>query len=260
MGLRLITFNMRVDTPVDGKNSFSNRKKDIHAFLQQKKPDLLCCQELTSAMAEALMAGLPDYYCIGSGRDADFGGERCSICYRSDRFCLIRAETFWLSDTPAVPGSRFGLQSPLPRICTVLWLALSSGEGRGKLFRLYNTHLDHEYEYARVQGVKVILRHMADPANGPELPTILTGDLNATPGSEPIRLLKRAKNPPLADITRDLSCTFHDYGKKQMKIDYIFTDKATAGRVQSVMICHGDKEDSGLFLSDHFPVEAVLHV
>lgn len=260
MGLRIITFNMRVDSPIDGRNAFSKRKNDINAFLKERRPDILCCQELTPAMAAELMPQLPGYYFIGSGREADFSGEQCSIAYRSDLFRLVRAETFWLSDTPEQEGSRYKYQSRHPRICTVLWLAAAAGKSKGKLLRVYNTHLDHEDEYARIQGISLILRHMEEPENRPGLPTILTGDFNAYPGSEPIRIVEQTVRPRLLDITKDISYTFHGYGKRRDKIDYIFADKLTAQSLKSVDICRGEKEKDGLYLSDHYPVEVLLDV
>ena len=259
-GFKIITFNMRVDSPIDGKNTFSKRKNSINAFLKEHQPDILCCQELTPAMAAGIMPELPGYYFIGSGRESDFSGEQCSISYKNDKFRLIRAENFWLSDTPDKEGSRYKYQSKHPRICTVLWLAFTTGKCKGKLLRVYNTHLDHEEEYARIKGISLILQHMEAPENRPELPTILTGDFNAKPGSEPLKIIDQTVRPKLVDITRDIPCTFHGYGKKQMKIDYIFTDKNTAKHVKCVGICHGNREDEGLYLSDHYPVEAVFDV
>lgn len=258
--LKIITFNMRIDNPIDGKNAFSGRKNGINAFLKERQPDILCCQELTPSMAGEIMPQLPGYYLIGSGREADFAGEQCSIAYKSDRFRLVRAETFWLSDTPGKEGSRYPYQSRHPRICTVLWLAFTAGKSRGKLLRVYNTHLDHEEEYARIKGISLILQHMEEPGNRPELPTLLTGDFNARPDSEPLRIIEQTVRPRLWDVTKGIDCTFHGYGKKRDKIDYIFADRHTAEGVRSVAICRGKQENEGLYLSDHYPVEALFDV
>lgn len=260
MALSLITFNMRIDSPLDGKNAFSKRKDDINLFLQERRPDILCCQEVTPAMAAELTPQLPGYCFIGCGREADFSGEQCCIGYKSDLFRLLRAETFWLSDMPEQEGSRYKYQSRHPRICTVLWLVFTSGKHKGRLLRVYNTHLDHEAEYARIKGVSVILQHMADSGNRPDVPTILAGDFNACPGSEPIRIVEQTVRPRLVDVTTRITCTFHGYGKKTDKIDYIFADKLTAKCLKSVDICRGQKEQDGLYLSDHYPVEALFDV
>ncbi len=259
-GLSIVTFNMRVDNPMDGKNAFSKRKDNINTFLKERSPDILCCQELTPAMGSEIMPELSDYYFIGCGREADFSGEQCSIAYKSRMFRLVRAENFWLSETPAEEGSRYKYQSRHPRICTVLWLAFTSGKHKGKLMRVYNTHLDHQDEYARIKGISLILQHMEEARNRPELPTILTGDFNAYPGSEPLKIVEQTIRPRLIEITGKIAYTFHEYGRRQDKIDYIFADKLTAGHLKSVEICRGEKEDEGLYLSDHYPVEALFDV
>ena len=259
-GLRIVTFNMRIDSPMDGRNAFSKRKERINTFLKERQPDILCCQELTSAMGLEIMPELSDYYFIGCGREADFSGEQCSIAYKSRMFNLVRSDNFWLSDTPEKAGTRYQYQSRHPRICTVLWLAFTSGRQKGKLIRVYNTHLDHEDEYARIKGISLILQHMEDPRNKPELPTVLTGDFNAYPGSEPLKIVAQTVRPRLVDVTEEIAYTFHGYGRRQDKIDYVFADRLTAGHLKSVEICRGGKEDEGLYLSDHYPVEALFDV
>ncbi len=258
--LKIVTFNIRTENAMDGVNSFSKRKDGICAFFNRHQPDILCFQELTPAMAAAIAPRLSGYYMVGCGREANFDGEQCSVAYKRDIFRLVRAETFWLSDTPEKAGSRYAYQSRHPRICTVLWLSINGGRSKGKLLRIYNTHLDHVEEYARTMGLTLILRHMEDRRNWPELSTVLTGDFNAVPGSEPLRVLEQSVRPSLLDITKELPCTFHNYGKAQEKIDYIFTDRRTAEGVKEVGICHGEQENEGLYLSDHYPVEAQLYV
>lgn len=86
------------------------------------------------------------------------------------------------------------------------------------------------------------------------LPAILTGDLNATPETEEIRMLAAR----LTDATQNLGGTFHDFGRYSFgidhKIDYIFTslptDPARAYAVADI------PDATGLYTSDHTPVVA----
>ena len=65
-------------------------------------PDLLGVQEPYNYQVADLRAGLSDYGFVGVGRnDGDEEGEFCGIFYRQDRFTLVDAGNFWLSDTPS---------------------------------------------------------------------------------------------------------------------------------------------------------------
>ena len=58
-------------------------------------------------VAKWLKENLNEYYVIGCGRGANLRDEQMSIAYRRDRINLISMETWWLSQTPYVPGSRY---------------------------------------------------------------------------------------------------------------------------------------------------------
>ena len=65
---------------------------------------------------------LTDYASAGAGRDDGAkAGEMNPVFYKKDKFDLVRTITFWLSDTPEVPGSK-GWGASLPRIVT--WMEL----------------------------------------------------------------------------------------------------------------------------------------
>ena len=79
------------------------------------------------------------------------------IAYRKERFQSVILETFWLSPTPYVPGSRYPVQSMCPRTATdVVFKDMETG----KVFRVINTHLDHECAGARKLGLEQILAHL----------------------------------------------------------------------------------------------------
>ena len=52
----------------------------------------------------------------------------------------MEMQSYWLSETPYVPASRYAEQSICPRICNE---ALFEDLETGKVFRIVNTHLDH---------------------------------------------------------------------------------------------------------------------
>lgn len=256
-GIKVFTYNLRVDVPRDGANSFTNRRDFIRAHFPAYQADLVGFQEAAPHMRRWLMETFPDYEICGVGREADLQGESNPIAYRRDKFDLVGLEQFWLSDTPDTPGSRFVTdQSRCPRICTVATLFHRE---TGKLLRYYNTHLDHEGPTAQAQGLSLILARMAaDYARRP-MPVILTGDFNAYPDS---LVYKSAKGftgcgPALEDVTQNVGGTFHNFGKLDPaeKIDYIFTNLPCT---QPAFLA--DDQENGVYLSDHYPVGAGLEL
>ena len=61
-----------------------------------------------------LDSALTDYTSVGVGRDDGAkGGEMNPVFFRKERFDMVRTITFWLSDTPEVPGfNRMGCIAP----------------------------------------------------------------------------------------------------------------------------------------------------
>ena len=119
MELKICSYNLRMDTPRDGINAFFNRTPLIAEKLAEYQPDVIGFQEVRPPMRRWLEENLEGYTIIGTGRGADFLNEANVIAYRTDKFLTMSLDTFWLSDTPYVPGSMFTTdQSDNPRICT----------------------------------------------------------------------------------------------------------------------------------------------
>lgn len=109
--MKVVTFNIRCDYGQDGLNEFANRKELILRKINQEKPDIIGFQEVLPHVAKWLKENLNEYYVIGCGRGANLRDEQMSIAYRRDRINLISMETWWLSQTPDVPGSRYEEQN-----------------------------------------------------------------------------------------------------------------------------------------------------
>jgi endonuclease/exonuclease/phosphatase family metal-dependent hydrolase len=73
----------------------------------------------------------------------------------------------------------------LPRICTKASF-VRLGVAPERRFHILNTHLDHESRQARTKGAELIASRA--PTSKAE-PVIITGDLNATPDEECVRVL-----------------------------------------------------------------------
>lgn len=252
VGMKLVTFNIRCDYNQDGANSFSYRKKLILEKIKKEAPDILCFQEVLPHVAGWLKESLSDYYVIGCGRDENLENEQTSIAYKKSLYNLLKMDLFWLSETPDVPGSRYENQSDCPRICTV---ALFQNMNTKEVFRIYNTHLDHIGSEARKSGLGQILTRMEGESTFVPAPAILTGDFNALPASEEMRLL--LDYPDLVDLTSDITGTYHDFGRldEPEKIDYIIAGKSIKCSRTGLW---KDSRD-GVYLSDHYPVSAEIY-
>lgn len=246
--MKLVTFNIRYDCGHDGKNNFCFRKPLILEKIRQESPDILCFQEVLPHVAVWLKESLEGYYVVGCPREKDLSDEQVCIAFRSDKFNLMKMDTYWLSPTPWVPGSRYEVQSICPRVCTEVTLQELASM---RVFRLVNTHLDHEGAPARLLAARQILNKLEQEPFFPHVPTILVGDMNAEPDSEEIQLLSSS----MRNETADIGHTFHNFGRGQnVQIDYIFTK----GDIRCTYAGKWTDCKDGIYLSDHYPVCADL--
>ena len=245
--MKVVTFNIRGDFGVDGKNDFCHRKPLILDKLSQEKPDIIGFQEVLPHVAVWMRQALPEYDVVGCGREEDLTGEQMTVLFRRDKFQLISMHTFWLSPTPNVPGSRYAEQSRCPRTATELVLRENE---TGKVLRVVNTHLDHEGSLARQLGLSQVLRHLETPDFFPHAPVILMGDFNANTDSLEFQVFDH--HPGYTNATKDMGVTFHGFMTPNTlgQIDYIFIK----GDIRAVSAEKWQDERDGVYLSDHYPV------
>lgn len=257
--LKVFTFNLRVATSVDGNNMFFNRTGRVLDTIKEHSPDLIGFQEASSDMRKWLCDALAPigYTVVGCGRGKDYRGEATCIAFKRDAFELIALETRWLSATPLVPGSRYAAdQSSCPRVYTAATLKHYESD---EVFIFLNTHLDHKGSEARKLGALDVVRYLSEKS----LPFIITGDMNAVPGTPEIDVFTAYEvcGRPVIDATASLSGTFHAFGKytpeKAPKIDYIFTDLPCDISRSYIVI---DTPTDGLYISDHNPVCAFIEL
>ncbi len=248
--VKVMSFNLRVPAKEDGVNYFDNRRERILEVLRQETPDLIGFQEASAEGKGWLSRELGgDYTVLGCGRSKSCDGEYVPLAIRNSMFELIRSETFWLSPTPDVPGSRYRDldQSGCVRIATAVMLWHKE---TNQIVQFVNTHTDHVGKEARKKELAQILDYMK-PRSGYK---ILTGDMNAEPSSEEITsFLGAAKDLNIRDCTENIGGTFHGYGTYNAKIDYVFSDMKV---VRSYAV--KDIPVNGLYYSDHLAVCAEL--
>jgi endonuclease/exonuclease/phosphatase family metal-dependent hydrolase len=187
---RVMTFNIRYNNPDDGENAWPRRAEGVGGLIRFHDPDLVGLQEAQRNQLDDLQRLLPGYAWFGVPRsDGGPGDEHSAILYRTDRFELLGQGTFWLSETPEVPRSK-GWDAALPRIAT--WGRFRDRASGDTILHL-NTHLDHIGVRARAESARLIARWLAEHAGSTRV--VVTGDLNTTPDSEPIRALLDPAGP-----------------------------------------------------------------
>ncbi|MBR6558148.1 MAG: endonuclease/exonuclease/phosphatase family protein [Clostridia bacterium] len=255
--LKIVSYNLRCDYSHDGINSFVHRAGIILDTINREKPDVICAQEAVPNHVAFLRKNLSDYITIYNGRNTDFNGEGLALIIKKDRINLIALDFFWLSETPYMPGSRYPIQSRCPRICQVAMLQIN---GTDKVFYVYNNHLDHESDSARILGIKQVLERVKADNERMPFPLFILGDFNATPDSETIQYCYNYEPIALVDHTAHIPTTFHKFGTLNYdeKIDYIFTDNTTAPKVKDVTVW--DETINGIYLSDHYPVAMTVEL
>ena len=253
--LKIATFNLRMDTPSDGENAWFHRKDMVNDLIRFYGFDLFGTQEgFTHQLNDILR--LSDYRFIGVGRDdGKDAGEHCAIFYRSDRFKVLDQGDFWLSEHPEKPG-RGGDGTCCNRICT--WGKFEDLKNH-KQFYFFNVHYEYEGDVARRESSNLMISRIKSIAGNQ--PVFLTGDFNAFPTEEPIRILndsgflndsyKITKEAPFGPV-----CTYHGYDstiKTEERLDYIWvTDSIQIdkyGVLTNTLYGHTP--------SDHFPVMVV---
>ncbi|RIK85860.1 MAG: endonuclease [Planctomycetota bacterium] len=255
--LNVMTFNIRYGTAPDGENAWPHRRELVVAVIKQAAPDLLGLQEALRAQLDELDDALDGYARIGVGRQADGDGEYSAIYYRSSRFDLQDAGTFWLSETPETPGSTtWG--NTLPRICT--WARLFDRTSGQRILYL-NTHWDHQSQPARLQSAKLMARRLAE-LDRDDCAVIVSGDLNAAPDNPATTsLLEEAHlRDSFALVHPDATevGTFNGFGQARLagKIDYVLVnDRCTVSSAEIIRTKQGDR-----YPSDHFPVTATIEL
>lgn len=256
--LRVMTFNVRLDTPDDGDDAWLNRRGLVANTIRYHAPDVVGLQEPFAHQLDFLDDSLSGYEWVGQSRRSGEGeGEHTPIGFRSDRFSLDETETFWLSETPDQPGT-VGWDGAHPRVAT--WARLTDATADRPLVHV-NTHLDNEGERARIEGATLVTERVQELADG-AVP-VVTGDLNCVsgePGYARLDGLKLGNDRRLVSAVDastyhhgpDTSRTdFHDLVPGR-KIDHVFVSTDCAVGAHAIPA----DRDEHRYPSDHLPVVA----
>ena len=247
MNIKIVTYNLRSVWKGDGINGFIHRAGMIFDKINKELPDIIAFQEAIPEHVNFLKTAFPMYHFTGHGRELGYDGEGVFTAILKETMMEVGNETVWISPTPYIIASKFEKQSACSRACHITQVR---NRKNGNLYRIFNIHLDHEYEEARVEGIKCVLDFVDKKNSELKVPTVILGDFNAEPTHKPIAICNT--HGEYTDITSHIPFTFHNYGREQTKIDYIYVDDTLKSRLQSVYIW--DDVDNGIYLSDHYPI------
>ncbi len=172
-----MTFNLWV-------GGYTTRREVAVEQIKRLLPDTVGVQEASTSWWRYLVEQLGDYYTVvGFGRestDVNFetgssdatAGEGTFVLIAKDKYDLVQTRTYWLSDTPTVPKSKYDNQQYL-RVFT--WAELTR-KSDGKTFVHCNTHLDFSTEIQKKEVTQIL--NAMQPYVDAGAAVIITGDFN----------------------------------------------------------------------------------
>ncbi len=253
--IKVMTYNIRLDIAIDSINQWPNRTHKVFALINKYDPDILGVQEAIHHQLMDLIKNLPEYGYIGVGRDdGKTKGEYSAILYKKKRFKVVQGNTFWLSKTPDIPGSK-DWDAAITRVAS--WGILKDKKTKTE-FLMMNTHFDHIGKEARINSAMLLKQKAIEL--GKELPVIITGDFNCLREEMPYSTIMNPEGIALTDVASGTSpgtfCGFKVNGMECKAIDYIFhTSQWTSSNYHVIQ-----DNDGKYYPSDHLPVMATLQI
>ena len=248
---KIMTFNIRYNTPNDGDNWWELRKDEVVESLKYYHPDFIGIQEAMPTQLKFIANNLVDYDYIGHGRDGiDTDSEAVPIFYNKTKYELLKTTVFWLSETPEIASK--GWDAALNRIVVH---GVFKNKITDQTIDIINTHFDHRGENARLKSAELLIDYVRKN-NLTNRKIVLMGDLNCLPNDSPNKILEKefessyvGKNYPVYGPIGTFN-GFDNMVEVTKRIDYILTKNITVKSYR----CIDDRRKNNLFLSDHFPI------
>lgn len=249
--VRIMNYNVRCLSPLDlGVKNWFYRADLIIDSIGKEAPGIIGFQEVTTWQYDYLCETLTGFDSVITYRDEAFNSEGCPIFYQTELYSLVDKGSFWLSETPDVMSKDWGAAHY--RICSYVIL---KDNATTKEFVVFNTHLDHVSDEARINGIGIVLDKIAEFGG---LPAVLMGDLNAEESSETYRsATEHFLDAKYQTENTMASCTYQNWGETLDRncIDYVMVS-FLGFTVNSYKVVT-DTYD-GVYTSDHFPLSVSL--
>jgi endonuclease/exonuclease/phosphatase family metal-dependent hydrolase len=248
--LSVMTYNIKLDYPKEGENSWTNRKPFFIKQLKFYEPDVFGVQEAMPNQMKDMDSLLTDYSFVGVGRDdGKDEGEYSAIFYKKDKFKVLESSTFWLSQTPEKVS--MGWDAVCNRVCTY---ALFESLSTNQKFWVFNTHFDHVGVEARKNSATLIIQKIKE-INTLQYPVILCGDFNMEETHESIQFIEQhlKDSKAIAKNAFGPIGTFNNFEFDKpvtRRIDFIFVGSGITVNKYAVLSDSWDCK----YPSDHLPV------
>ena len=248
--ITMMSCNVRCLSPLDlGTRSWFYRADLLMEDISSQAPGIIGFQEATVWQYDYLVSSLPEYDSVITYRDDSVIAEGCPVFYHKDLYDLVDKGSFWLSETPDIMSKDW--DAAHYRICSYVILTEKSS---GKDFVVFNTHLDHVSDEARIQGIGVVLDKISQFGG---LPAVIMGDFNAQESSETYESVTQHFTDACHAAGVTPGYTYQNWGDPDSakRLDYFMISR-TGFSVESYTVVPAIHD--GVYASDHCPIVVVL--
>jgi len=261
---RVLSCNIRVALDEDEPKGvgWSARRDICLKIIKNKKPDIISLQEVLKVQADDFRKYFPSFQLFGfDGPEMDanpagyHGIAKNPILFSKERYELLTAGTYWLSETPLVAGSKSWATA---RARHANWIRIKEKK-TGKELRVVNLHLDHVSDEAKIQQAKMVVQESAQYQ--PDFIQVLTGDFNTKYNStvfKPVRDGGWKESYEAIHGEREAGYTGHEFqgmnyekGASKGRIDFIWY----RGKIKPLHALIIKDAINGKYPSDHFFLE-----
>lgn len=262
---RILNCNIRVALDEDETKGvgWSARKDICLKIIKDKKPDIISLQEVLKVQADDFRKHFSSYQLFGfEGPEMDahetgyHGIAKNPILFSKERYELLTAGTYWLSQTPLVAGSK---SWDTARARHANWVRLKEKK-TGKELRVVNLHLDHVSNEAKIEQAKMVVEESAQYQQ--DYIQILTGDFNSKYDSKVLDAIRTGEwkesyetlygEKEAGFTTHEFEGTAYVKGPSKGRIDFIWY----RGKIKPVAAAIIKDAIGGKYPSDHFFMQA----
>ncbi|WP_346237520.1 endonuclease/exonuclease/phosphatase family protein [Niabella insulamsoli] len=257
----VLSCNIRVALPEDDAKGvgWAARKDICLKIIKKQQPDIVCFQEVLREQAADIRTFFPTYQLLGfDGPEMDahksgyHGIAKNPILFSKERYELLAAGVYWLSETPLVAGSK---SWDTARARHANWVRLRDRKTHKEL-RVVSLHLDHVSGEAKLQQAKMVaLESDQYPA---AFPQIIAGDFNSRFDSPVLASLREKQWKESYETLhgeKEAGFTGHEFqgthytkAASKGRIDFIWYKGALQPLASRII----KDEINGRFPSDHF--------
>ncbi|MBQ2993616.1 MAG: endonuclease/exonuclease/phosphatase family protein [Alistipes sp.] len=267
---RVMSCNIRITglpaDEVDGRR-WDDRKEYMIEVIRRQRPDVVMMQEVIYDSYAYCRKQLKEYVAFGfEGPEMDPYTEgyhligKNVIFFRRDRYEMVSAGTYWLSDDPVIGGS-IAWGTNRARHCN--WVRVRDRR-TGRELRLLDIHLDHKVQEAKVEQARLVVREAAQYAES--FPQIICADFNSKKDEPQVRhFVDNGWHDAYDELHdgREFGYTAHAFlGPNRPpqpslgRIDYILT-RGTARALSCEVLT---ESRNGIYPSDHYFMVAEILV